>query len=517
MFVARRLHTRAFKHDSRWPGWQAVIGIETHAQLKSKHKLFSGDHTFQAPTSDLGETPNTHFVAFDAAFPGTLPRLNQSCVDLALRAALALKCDVNPRSSFDRKHYFYSDLPSGYQITQHYAPFATNGSLLLDEAVVRIKQVQLEQDTAKSTTVPRLRKSYIDLNRAGTGLIEIVTEPDISSPEEAGQYVRALQSVLRTVGASDGNMEMGSLRCDVNVSVNRADAPPGSGTRCEVKNVNGVKFIMAAIKHEIARQKAILESGACVEQQTRGFDPNTFETYALRSKEDAQDYRYMPDPNLGVLRIGEDRLERLRSSQPPLPWETRARLRDAYGLSERDVNTLMKLEEEHMGERVPAEGSIGAISYLDRVCQSGARDPKVVVNWMTQDLLGQLAAQQRAFSDNPVGADAFGQLIDLVQGGTITWTSGKHLLRHMLANPGAPPLELARAQGFVVGGNAGGEADEIGQLCTRALDAQPAEVAKYRAGKVNVINKILGWVMRESKGRADAKEAKAKLEELLRS
>ncbi|KAI5893605.1 Glutamyl-tRNA amidotransferase B subunit [Schizophyllum commune H4-8] len=512
MFVARRLHTRALKHDSRWSGWQAVIGIETHAQLKSKQKLFS-----EAPTSDLGDTPNTHFVAFDAAFPGTLPRLNQACVDLALRAALALKCEVNPRSSFDRKHYFYSDLPSGYQITQHYAPFARNGSLLLENSTVRIHQIQLEQDTAKSTTVPRLRKSYIDLNRAGTGLIEIVTEPDMSSPEEAGQYVRALQSVLRTVGASDGNMEMGSLRCDVNVSVNRADAPPGSGTRCEVKNVNGVKFIMAAIKHEVARQKGILESGACVEQQTRGFDPNTFETYALRSKEDAQDYRYMPDPNLGVLRIGEDRLTRLRETQPPLPWETRARLRDAYGLSKRDVNTLMKLEEEYMGERVPAEGSIGAISYLDLVCQSGKRDPKVVVNWMTQDLLGQLSAQQRTFSDNPLTADAFGQLIDLVQGGTITWTSGKHLLRHMLANPEAPPLELAEAQGFVVGqDNSGGGGDGLKDLCARALAAQPAEVAKYRAGKVNVINKILGWVMRESKGRADAKEAKAMLEELLR-
>ncbi|TRM67837.1 GatB/GatE catalytic domain-containing protein [Schizophyllum amplum] len=511
MFVARRIHTRAFKHDSRWPGWQAVIGIETHAQLKSKHKLFS-----EARTSDLGDTPNTHCVPFDAAFPGTLPRLNQACVDLALRAALALKCEVNPRSSFDRKHYFYSDLPSGYQITQHYAPFARNGMLLLDDCHVRITQMQLEQDTAKSTFVPRLGKSYIDLNRAGTGLIEIVTEPDMSSPEEAGQYVRALQSVLRTVGASDGNMEMGSLRCDVNVSVNRADMPAGSGTRCEVKNVNGVKFIMAAIRHEIARQKALLDSGVAVEQQTRGFDPNTFETYALRSKEDAQDYRYMPDPNLGVLRIGEDRLERLRATQPPLPWETRARLRDVYGLADREVNILMKLEEEHMGERIPAEGSIGAVAYLDRVCEHGQRDPKVIVNWMTQDLLGQLTAQHRTFADNPLSAEAFGQLIDLVQTGTITWTSGKHLLRHMLASPTIPPMELAGAQGFIVGGDAAAEGDELGQLCARALEAQSAEVVKYRAGKTNVINKILGWVMRESKGRADAKAAKEKLEELMR-
>ncbi|KAF5388005.1 hypothetical protein D9615_000728 [Tricholomella constricta] len=390
---SRHFHdVRQYKEDKRWPGWQVVVGIETHAQIKSRRKLFS-----ESLTSDPGEIPNTHVSLFDAAFPGTLPILNHKCVDLALRAALALECDIQTRSSFDRKHYFYSDLPSGYQITQQYAPIALGGKLAISlpnspSFDVRIKQIQLEQDTAKSTFNPRTRTSFIDLNRAGTGLMEIVSEPNIRSPEEAGAYVRTLQAVLRAVGASDGNMEQGSLRCDVNVSVNRVGRP--AGTRCEIKNLNSVRFMMAAIIHEISRQRAILEAApdsdtATVPQETRGFDEHRFETYKLRSKEDAPDYRYMPDPNLGVLVLSQERIKAVRDTLPELPWDTQNRLRNQYGLSERDVEVLLNVdsgrEVRHDGEAGGPEA--GAVAYFDRLCggrdgeTNTRRDPKVVVNW----------------------------------------------------------------------------------------------------------------------------------------
>ncbi|KAG5648737.1 hypothetical protein DXG03_000084 [Asterophora parasitica] len=343
-------------------------------------------------TSDPGEMPNTHVSLFDAAFPGTLPSLNHTCVDLALRAALALECNIQTRSSFDRKHYFYSDLPSGYQITQQYGGELAISLPSTPTFDVRIKQIQLEQDTAKSTFHPRTRTSFIDLNRAGTGLMEIVSEPDIRSPEEAGAYVRALQAVLRAVGASDGNMEQGSLRCDVNVSVNRVGRPPG--TRCEIKNLNSVRFIMAAIVHEIARQRAILESApnlddATVPQETRGFDEHRFETYRLRSKEDAPDYRYMPDPNLGVLVLSQERIKAVRDTLPELPWDTRKRLQSQYGLAERDIEVILNIDS---GREVPHDGETGspetgAVTFFHLLCagrdgeQNAVRDPKVVVNW----------------------------------------------------------------------------------------------------------------------------------------
>ncbi|TFY74677.1 hypothetical protein EWM64_g9335 [Hericium alpestre] len=305
-------HTpRPFVHDPRWPGWQVVIGLEVHAQIKSHAKLFSG-----AWTSDLGEPSNIHVTPFDAAFPGTLPRLNAKCVDLALRAALALSSDIQCRSSFDRKHYFYSDLPAGYQITQRYAPLARSGQLHLPQTdiSVRIEQIQLEQDTAKSTFEPRRRQSAIDLNRAGTGLMEIVSMPDMRTPEEAGEYVRTLQALLRSVGASDGNMEQGSLRCDVNVSVNR----PGDafGTRCEIKNLNSVRFMIVALTCEIHRHIALLDAGQPVAQETRGFNETSGLTFKLRSKEDAPDYRYMPDPNLPPLLLRRPYARRPRVITP---------------------------------------------------------------------------------------------------------------------------------------------------------------------------------------------------------
>ncbi|KXN89467.1 Glutamyl-tRNA(Gln) amidotransferase subunit B, mitochondrial [Leucoagaricus sp. SymC.cos] len=523
------------KVDPRWPDWQVIIGVETHAQIKSRHKLFSHSLTSEYSTHP---PPNTNVSVFDAAFPGTLPRLNPVCVDLALRTALALQCTIQEQSSFDRKHYFYSDLPSGYQITQQYAPLARNGTLHIPQpdgtqTPIRIKQIQLEQDTAKSTFVSRTRTSHIDLNRAGTGLMEIVSEADLRSPEEVAAYVRTLQYLLRAVGSSDGNMEDGSLRCDVNVSINPMSGSPGSGTRCEIKNLNSVRFIVAAITHEIHRQSAILASSpeACVDQETRGFDEITFQTFRLRSKEDAPDYRYMPDPNLAVLRLSKDRINDILSSLPELPWTTRKRLKETYGLSDRDVEVLVGIDS---GREVRYDGEdpgeSGAVRYFDRLVegvgssQAGKkRDPKIVANWMTHELLGQLSSQKKTFQQNSISAAQLGELIDMVQRGTITGTTGKHLIRHMLANPTTDsPFQIVSSLDLLAFSpsttsitNTDSTEDLLIAVCKKAIAGLPSEVAAAKKGSKNVLNKIVGAVMKESRGRADAKRVREVVERLV--
>ncbi|KAH6914684.1 glutamyl-tRNA amidotransferase [Coprinopsis sp. MPI-PUGE-AT-0042] len=520
---------RGPKEDSRWPGYEVVIGIETHAQIKSRHKLFSN-----SPTSESSDAPNTNVSSFDAALPGTLPRLNPNCVDLALRTALALKSDIHKRSSFDRKHYFYSDLPSGYQITQQYAPLATGGFLEIssgpEPVQVRIKQIQLEQDTAKSTFIPRNLTSQIDLNRAGTGLMEIVTYPDLRTPEEAGAYVRTLQALLRSVGSSDGNMEQGSLRCDVNVSVNKIGEP--WGTRCEIKNLNSVKFMIAAINHEIQRHlKLLSEEPFSVSQETRGFDENTFETFKLRSKEDAPDYRYMPDPNLGVLTISDSRISDVQTNLPELPWQTHARLKRSYGLSDKNIEILLKIESvkdvPYDGRNADVKGSI--VNYFDALCQRKNRDPSVVFNWVAHELLGQLSTRNTTFAENPVSAQQFGELIDLVQERTMTGTSAKYLLRHLLSNPtGKSTKELAEelqllaftsspspAQSASESNGSATQSNELDTLIQKAIEAMPAEVAAFKAGRKGVLNKVVGWIMKQSRGRVNAQEVKSQLEKVL--
>ncbi|KAI0068540.1 Glutamyl-tRNA amidotransferase B subunit [Artomyces pyxidatus] len=501
---ARLAHTlRTYKEDPRWPGWEVIVGIEVHAQIKSRTKLFS-----DALTSDPGVSHNAHVSAFDAAFPGTLPRLNPICVDLALRTAIALKSDVQRRSTFDRKHYFYSDLPAGYQITQRYEPIARGGVLHLSssEIAVGIEQIQLEQDTGKSTFDARHRVSTIDLSRAGTGLMEIVSQPDMRSPEEAAEYVRSLQALLRSVGSSDGNMEQGSLRCDVNVSVNKPGQSPG--TRCEIKNLNSVRFMMAAIASEVFRHISVLKSGESVSQETRGFDEDSGVTFRLRSKEDAPDYRYMPDPNLPPLLLDTTRIERIREAMPELPDETRARLQ-ILGLSRRDIDVLTSIDS---GWEVGYNGEIGkgATAYFDAL--SVGRDPKVVVNWMTHELLGQLTIRRKTFRENPLSLEQMGSLIDLVQNGVITGSSGKTLLRHMLDHPSSEmPIELAGQLSLL----ALQEGDSLDQLCAEAIAALPEEAEAVRRGNVKVLNKLTGRVMKSSRGTADALSARKALERLL--
>ncbi|XP_006456722.1 hypothetical protein AGABI2DRAFT_211794 [Agaricus bisporus var. bisporus H97] len=538
--VAKRLlhdarSYRLAKNDQRWPEWQVVVGVETHAQIKSRRKLFSHSLTSEYSARIL---PNTNVSVFDAAFPGTLPKLNPVCVDLALRTALALQCRVQPQSTFDRKHYFYSDLPSGYQITQQYAPLAKDGVLYIRQPVgdwvpIRIKQIQLEQDTAKSTYAPKTHASHIDLNRAGTALMEIVTEADLRSPEEAASYVRTLQSLLRAIGSSDGNMEDGSLRCDINVSLNRLGMPTGSGTRCEIKNLNSVKFITAAINYEIRRQAALLTSSpeAQVEQETRGFDETTFETFRLRSKEDAPDYRYMPDPNLGILRLSDERVEHIRATLPELPWTARERLKDAYALSDRDVDVLLNIDNgrdvRYDGED-PGESS--AIKYFDRIVKNAGdgngkrRDPKLVANWVTHELLGQLASQNKTFRENTVSSAQLGELIDMVQSKVITGTAGKQLIRYMLSKPASDSVfQIAKEQDLLAlipstapaSTSSESDKDPLITLCEDAILALPSEVKAARSGNKGVLNKIIGVVIKQSRGRLDARRVREVVERMV--
>ncbi|KAL0569801.1 hypothetical protein V5O48_012158 [Marasmius crinis-equi] len=497
----------------------------TEEQIKSRQKLFS-----RAPTALLNAPPNSRYNAFDAAFPGTLPKLNTKCLELAIRAALALKCDVRRRSTFDRKHYFYSDQPVGYQITQHYSPLALNGTLVLPKLgiPIRIKQIQLEQDTGKSIFDYRTRSSLIDLNRAGTGLLEIVTEPDLRTPEEAAEYVRSLQSLLRSMGVSDGNMEAGSLRCDINVSMNRPGEP--FGTRCEIKNVNSVRFMVAAIQHEIERQKNILSSRDAtgsplkVSQETRGFDEDRWETYTIRSKEDAPDYRYMPDPNLGTLVINEYTIEDIRKNLPSTPEATRKRLIDTYGpkgVTSAAVDVLMGLDSS---QDVPFDGetilenenySMSAVAYFECLCEG--RDPREVINWITQTLVGLLASSGKSFSSGHISVLQTGALIDLVSSGSMTRSSARLLLRHLIDNPQPNDTSiqaLAQQLDLLSGSelSSGAKEDDV---YLRAIDALPSEVAAIRSGNKNVLNKLIGWVMRETKGKADVKKTRERLECLI--
>lgn len=400
-------------------------------------------------------------------------------------------------------------MPAGYQITQHYAPFATDGRLTLskEDVHVRIKQLQLEQDTGKSTFDPRNRVSEIDLNRAGTGLMEIVSEPDMRSPEEAADYVRTLQALLRSVGSSDGNMEQGSLRCDVNVSVNRQGAP--LGTRCEIKNLNSVKFMMIAIVSEVHRHIDLLEQGLAVPQETRGFNEDRAETYSLRSKEDAPDYRYMPDPNLPPLLLNEAYVTEICQSMPELPQAARARLL-ALGLSRRDVDVLMDIDS---GREITFDGqrSGGALAYFDQVAQR--RDPRLVVNWITHELLGQLASRRETFSENSISVEQMGGLIDLLHNKKITGTSGKSLMRHILATRTTTmPSTLAQELSLLA---SPADDSNLEAWCAEAIAALPEEADAARRGNANVVNKIVGRVMKASRGTANAQSVKAMLLKLL--
>ncbi len=459
--------------------WETVIGLELHAQVVSKTKLFSGAAT------EFGAEPNTQVSPVDAAFPGMLPVINRFCVEQAVKTGLGLDAEIRLESVFDRKNYFYPDLPPGYQISQYQQPVVGRGKVVLDmpdgtTREIGITRLHLEQDAGKSLHDQHPTLSYVDLNRAGIALMEIVSEPDLRSAEEAGIYLRKLRSILRYLGTCDGNMEEGSLRCDCNVSVRRPGEP--YGTRCEIKNLNSIRYVMQAIEYEARRQIDIIEEGGAIEQQTRLFDSGRGITRPMRSKEEAHDYRYFPDPDLLPLVLDPQWVERLRAELPELPDAKKARLVSAYGLSPEDAGVLVAEKETAL--------------YFERV--AAGRDPKAAANWVMGDLFGALNRLGVGIEQSPVSAAQLGSLIDLIADGTISGRLAKDVFAEMVAT-GADPAAIVEAKGLRQVTDAGA----IEAAIEAVLFAQAEKVAEYRAGRDKLYGFFVGQVMRATQGKAN--------------
>jgi aspartyl-tRNA(Asn)/glutamyl-tRNA(Gln) amidotransferase subunit B len=469
--------------EGRTGKWEVVIGLETHAQVIAKSKLFSGAATA------FGAEPNTQVSPVDAAFPGMLPVINRHCVEQAVKTGLGLDAQINRESVFARKNYFYPDLPAGYQISQYELPIVGHGKITLDmpdgsAREIGITRLHLEQDAGKSLHDQHPTQTYVDLNRAGVALMEIVSEPDLRSAEEAGLYVRKLRSILRYLGTCDGNMEEGSLRCDCNVSVRRPGAP--LGTRCEIKNLNSVRFVILAIQVEAARQIVLIENGGAVEQETRLFDPVQLETRVMRSKEHAHDYRYFPDPDLLPLVLDEAWIAALRAQLPELPDAKKARFVAEYGLRPEDADVLV-------AERATAE-------YFERVATG--RDPKQAANWVMGDLFGALNRMGVGLTEigrYPVTSDQLGRLIDLIADKTISGRIAKDVFQVMLEMPGHPdPAAIVKQKGLQQVTDTGA----IEAAIDAALAAHPAQVAQYAANP-KVLGFFVGQVMKATGGKAN--------------
>jgi aspartyl-tRNA(Asn)/glutamyl-tRNA(Gln) amidotransferase subunit B len=458
--------------------WEIVVGLEVHAQVISEAKLFSGAATH------FGAEPNTQVSPVDAGMPGMLPVINQRCVEQAIRTGLGLKAEINRLSVFERKNYFYPDLPNGYQISQYQHPIVGRGELLIDlpdggTRAIGITRLHLEQDAGKSLHDQRDEETLIDLNRSGVALMEIVSEPDIRAPEEAVLYMRKLRSILRYLGTCDGNMEEGSLRCDANVSVRRPGAP--FGTRCEVKNVNSMRFVARAIEYEARRQVEILESGGEIEQETRLFDAQKGVTRSMRSKEEAHDYRYFPDPDLLPLVLEDELIERLGRTLPELPDERKARFMATYGLSAYDAGVLV------------AERDTG--DYFEAV--AAGRDAKQAANWVITELFGALNRAGKEIGASPVAAENLGRLLDLVQDGTISGRLAKDVFQIMFET-GQDPARVVAERGL----RQVTDTSAIEPIVDRLMAENPDQVEKVRKNP-----KIAGWftgqVMKATGGKAN--------------
>jgi len=471
--------------------WEIVIGMEVHAQVKSQAKLFSGAST------EFGSEPNSNVSLVDAAMPGMLPVINEFCVEQAVRTGLGLKAEINLFSQFDRKNYFYPDLPQGYQISQLYHPIVGEGEVLVDmepgiARKVRIERIHLEQDAGKSIHDMDPESSFVDLNRTGVALMEIVSRPDIRGPEEAAEYVRKLRQILRYLGTCDGNMQEGSMRADVNVSVCR----PGDyeryqetqdfshlGTRCEIKNMNSMRFIQQAIDFEAKRQIAILEDGGTVDQETRLYDPGKGETRSMRSKEEAHDYRYFPCPDLLPLTIEQAWVDGIGDSLPELPDAKKARFVTDYGVSEYDASVLT------------AETANAA--YFEDVAQG--RDGKTAANWVINELFGRLNKEGLAIGDSPVSAAQLGSIIDLIAKGDISGKIAKDLFE-IVWSDGGDPAEIVEEKGMKQVTDTGA----IEAAVDEVMAANPDKVEQARE-KPSMAGWFVGQVMKATGGKANPK------------
>ena len=459
--------------------WEIVIGVEIHAQVLSNSKLFSGAST------DFGKDPNHNVSLVDAAMPGMLPVINQTCIKQAIKSGIALNAEINKYSVFDRKNYFYADLPQGYQISQYKYPIVGEGSLKITDAngedkVIGIERIHLEQDAGKSLHDQHPSKSFIDLNRTGVALMEIVSKPDLRSPEEAASYVKKIRTVLRYIETCDGNMEQGSLRADCNVSVRK---PNGNlGTRCEIKNLNSIKFISQAIQYEAERQVEILENGGVIDQETRLFDTSTGETRSMRSKEDAHDYRYFPDPDLLPLELSDSQISEIRSDMPELPDQLVERLISEYGITKYDANVIAE-EKEY-------------VHYYENSAKN--RDGKLVVNWMTSELFGLLKKNNVQFNQNPISPNYLNELVELIENKTISGKIAKDVFEIMFATSKSPKM-IVKEKGLEQVTDDSAIEVFVDQVVIENKD----KVKEYLSGKDKLFGFFVGQVMKVSQGKAN--------------
>ena len=473
--------------------WEVIIGLEVHAQVTSQAKLFSGAST------EFGGKPNSHVSLVDAAMPGMLPVINEECVRQAIRTGLGLKAQINLKSVFDRKNYFYPDLPQGYQISQLYEPLVGEGEIIVDMGPgiarrVRVERIHVEQDAGKSVHDQHPAMSFVDLNRSGVALMEIVSKPDMHTSEEAKAYVGKLRSIMRYLGTCDGDMEKGNLRADVNVSVRRPGEP--LGTRCEIKNVNSLRFMGQAIEYEARRQIGILEDGGEIEQETRLFDPAKGETRSMRNKEEAHDYRYFPDPDLLPLEFDQAYVDALKADLPELPDEKKARFMRDFGLSAYDADVLTS-------ERESADFFEAVLKRPDGTL----RDAKAAANWVINELFGRLNKEGKTITSSPVSAQQIGAVLDLIADGTISGKIAKDLFEIVWSEgPGADPRAIVDARGLKQVTDVGAIEAVVDDIIAR----NPDKVAQAKA-KPTVIGWFVGQVMKASGGKVNPQKVNALL------
>jgi aspartyl-tRNA(Asn)/glutamyl-tRNA(Gln) amidotransferase subunit B len=465
--------------EGRTGEWEIVIGLEVHAQAISEAKLFSG------ASASFGAAPNAHVSLVDAAMPGMLPVINERAVEQAVRTGLGLKAQINRRSIFDRKNYFYPDLPQGYQISQFSDPIVGKGEIpiVLESGETRsigLTRIHLEQDAGKSLHDQDPNSTFVDLNRSGVILMEIVSEPDMRSSEEAAAYVTKLRSIMRYLGTCDGNMEEGSLRCDANVSVRK---PGGElGTRCEIKNVNSIRFLREAIDYEARRQVEILEDGGAIAQETRLFDSDKGVTRTMRSKEDAHDYRYFPDPDLLPLTLSEEFIERIKADLPELPEEKKARFVSELNLSAYDAEILV-------AERAVAE-------YFEEA--AAGRDAKTAANWITSELFGALNRHDLDIGDSPIPAAQLGGLVDLIADGTISGRIAREVFEEMWVS-GRAAADIVEDKGLKQVSDTG----ELEAIVDQVIASGAGQVEQFRSGNEKILGWFVGQVMKLSQGKAN--------------
>ena len=461
--------------------WEVVIGLEVHAQITSNAKLFSGASTA------FGSEPNTNVSLVDAAMPGMLPVPNAECVKQAVRTGLAIDAQIHRWSRFDRKNYFYADLPQGYQISQLYHPIVGEGSLAVEtdegEKVIGVERIHIEQDAGKLMHDQHPTMSYVDLNRCGVALMEIVSKPDMRSPAEAGAYMKKLRAILRYVGSCDGNMEQGSMRADVNVSVRK----PGAefGTRTETKNVNSVRFIQQVVEYEARRQVDVIEEGGTIVQETRLFDPDKGVTRSMRSKEDAHDYRYFPDPDLLPLVLTEDFVEECKASLPELPDAKRQRYVDALGITPYNADVITS--------------DVETARWFEALLAAGA-EAKAGANWLTSELFGALNRLGKDIGQSPVSPEQAAQLLGLVADGTLSGSLAKQVFEIMLET-GDDPARIVEEKGLKQTSDTGAIEAAIAEI----LSANADKVDQYKDGKEALFGFFVGQTMKAMAGKANPK------------